>query len=68
MEISRHWRIRKARYSMVGGICPNCESKMFPVREVCPSCGHGSNELVGLTSQESLYAQPIVIRQHVMSV
>jgi uncharacterized OB-fold protein len=43
MEISRHWRIRKVRYSLQGGSCPNCESKMFPMRSVCPSCGYGSS-------------------------
>jgi len=39
MEISRHWRLRKQRYALVGEVCPHCESKIFPPRDVCPECG-----------------------------
>ncbi len=39
MEISRHWRLRKQRYALVGEICPHCEAKLFPPRDVCPECG-----------------------------
>jgi hypothetical protein len=67
MEIPRHWRIRKQRYSMVGGSCPNCQSKMFPARDVCPNCGHGSLVLLRLETNEALYAQPVAIPSHVLS-
>ena len=62
MEIPRHWRIRKQRYSMVGGVCPVCEAKMFPVREVCPNCGHGSQMLISLNDQVQLYVQPVSVQ------
>ena len=39
MEIPRHWRLRKQRYGLVGEVCPHCESKIFPPRDVCPECG-----------------------------
>ena len=39
MEISRHWRLRKQRYGLVGEVCPHCEAKIFPPRDVCPKCG-----------------------------
>jgi len=39
MEISRHWRLKKQRYALVGEVCPHCEAKIFPPRDVCPSCG-----------------------------
>jgi uncharacterized OB-fold protein len=39
MEIPRHWRIRKQRYSLVGEVCPHCDAKIFPPRDVCPECG-----------------------------
>ena len=39
MEISRHWRLRKQRYGLVGEVCPHCEAKIFPPRDVCPECG-----------------------------
>ena len=62
MEIPRHWRLRKQRYSMVGGVCPQCDAKLFPMRNVCPHCGHGANELIAATMQ----AQPVVIPEQVL--
>ena len=38
MEISRHWRLKKQRYSLVGEVCPHCQAKIFPPRDVCPNC------------------------------
>ena len=38
MEIPRHWRLKKQRYALVGEICPHCEAKIFPPRDVCPEC------------------------------
>jgi len=38
MEISRHWRLRQQRYGLVGEVCPHCEVKIFPPRDVCPNC------------------------------
>jgi uncharacterized OB-fold protein len=61
MEIPRHWRIRKQRYSMVGGSCPNCQTKTFPAREVCPNCGHGSQISDQLNHDTLLYAQPAAV-------
>lgn len=39
MEVPRHWRLKKQRYALVGEICPHCEAKIFPPRDVCPECG-----------------------------
>lgn len=38
MEISRHWRLQQQRYGLVGEVCPHCEAKIFPPRDVCPNC------------------------------
>lgn len=38
MEISRHWRLQQQRYGLVGEVCPHCEAKIFPPRDVCPEC------------------------------
>jgi uncharacterized OB-fold protein len=40
MEIPRHWRLKKQRYALMGEICPHCDAKIFPPRDVCPEC-HG---------------------------
>lgn len=39
MEVPRHWRLKKQRYALVGEVCPHCNSKIFPPRDVCPYCG-----------------------------
>ncbi len=39
MEVARHWRLKKQRYSLVGEVCPTCNAKIFPPRDVCPECG-----------------------------
>ncbi|MCZ7547453.1 MAG: zinc ribbon domain-containing protein [Anaerolineae bacterium] len=43
MEISQHWRLKKARYNLVGSECA-CGHKSFPAREVCPVCGAHMSE------------------------
>lgn len=39
MDISRHWRLRKERYALVGEICEACGNTIFPPRDICPKCG-----------------------------
>jgi hypothetical protein len=39
MEISRHWRLQKQRYNLIGEECLHCETKIFPPRDICPDCG-----------------------------
>jgi uncharacterized OB-fold protein len=39
MEIPRHWRLNQQRYGLVGEICPHCDTKIFPPRDICPACG-----------------------------
>lgn len=39
MEVSRHWRLKKQRYTLEGEVCPHCSEKIFPPRDVCPDCG-----------------------------
>ena len=38
MEIPRHWRLKQQRYCLVGEVCPHCDQKIFPPRDVCPEC------------------------------
>lgn len=39
MEIPRHWRLKQQRYSLIGEVCSNCDTKIFPPRDICPQCG-----------------------------
>jgi uncharacterized OB-fold protein len=38
MEVPRHWRLRKQRYSLTGEVCLKCQTLIFPPRAVCPVC------------------------------
>jgi uncharacterized OB-fold protein len=42
MEVSRHWRLKRQRYSLIGEVCPHCEARIFPPRDICPSCGENA--------------------------
>jgi len=39
MDIPRHWRLQRQRYALTGEVCPHCDAKIFPPRDVCPECG-----------------------------
>jgi hypothetical protein len=56
MEIARHWRLKKQRYSLVGEICPHCDSKIFPPRDVCPDCGKDAKELYEFSGRGEVYS------------
>jgi uncharacterized OB-fold protein len=40
-EIAQHWRLKSQRYQLVGEVCPQCNGKIFPPRDVCPYCAEG---------------------------
>ncbi|MFN3741052.1 MAG: Zn-ribbon domain-containing OB-fold protein [Anaerolineales bacterium] len=56
MEIPRHWRLRKQRYGLVGEICPHCEAKIFPPRDICPNCGEEARELYAFSGRGEVYS------------
>ncbi len=56
MEIARHWRLRQQRYSLVGEVCPHCESKIFPPRDICPNCGHEARDLYAFSGKGQVYS------------
>ncbi len=45
-SIPRIWRNKKQRYGLVGEVCPHCDHKIFPPRDVCPYCGDESRETI----------------------
>lgn len=56
MEISRHWRLRKQRYALVGEVCPHCEAKIFPPRDVCPECGGEAKTQYNFSGRGEIYS------------
>jgi uncharacterized OB-fold protein len=60
MEISRHWRLKKQRYSLVGEVCPHCDAKLFPPRDVCPECGGEAKTLYTFSGRGEVYSHTTV--------
>ncbi len=60
MEISRHWRLRKQRYSLVGEVCEHCDTKIFPPRDICPDCGHEAKTIHQFSGRGEIYSYTTV--------
>ena len=56
METSRHWRLRQQRYALVGEVCPSCEQRIFPPRDLCPDCGEEARELYRFSGLGEVYS------------
>jgi len=56
MEIPRHWRLKNQRYKLVGEVCPHCETKLFPPRDVCPECGQDAKTVYAFSGRGEVYS------------
>ncbi len=56
MEVARHWRLKKQRYGLVGEVCPHCEHKIFPPRDICPDCGKEARDLYSFSGRGEVYS------------
>jgi len=56
MEIPRHWRLKKQRYSLTGEVCPHCDAKLFPPRDICPECGQNAKTEYTFSGQGEVYS------------
>ncbi len=60
MEISRHWRLQQQRYGLVGEVCPHCEEKIFPPRDVCPNCAQEAKTPYVFSGKGEVYSYTTV--------
>ena len=60
MEISRHWRLQKQRYGLVGEICDNCRTKLFPPRDLCPECSEEAKTQYAFCGRGEVYSHTTV--------
>jgi uncharacterized OB-fold protein len=56
MEVSRHWRLTKQRYALVGEVCPHCDHKIFPPRDLCPDCGEVARDTFQFNGHGEVYS------------
>ncbi len=61
MESARHWRLRRQRYALVGEVCPHCQEKIFPPRDVCPECGEDAKDLFEFSGRGQVYSYTKVV-------
>jgi len=60
MEISRHWRLQQQRYGLVGEVCPHCDEKIFPPRDVCPNCAGEAKTPYAFSGKGEVYSYTTV--------
>jgi uncharacterized OB-fold protein len=60
MEIARHWRLKRQRYSLVGEVCHHCENKIFPPRDICPHCGQEARDGFAFSGKGEVYSYTTV--------
>jgi len=60
MDIPRHWRLRKQRYGLIGEVCGHCDEKVFPPRDICPSCGEEAKTLYTFSGKGEVYSYTTV--------
>ncbi len=60
MEVPRHWRLKQQRYALVGEICPHCDAKIFPPRDVCPHCGGEAKTQYAFSGKGKIYSYTVM--------
>jgi uncharacterized OB-fold protein len=60
MEIARHWRLKKQRYSLTGEVCSNCDTRIFPPRDICPDCGKEAKQIFNFSGKGEIYSYSTV--------
>ena len=56
MEVPRHWRLQQQRYGLVGEVCPHCQEKLFPPRDVCPECSGEAKQPFTFSGRGEVYS------------
>jgi len=56
MQVSKHWRLKQQRYGLVGEVCPHCQGKIFPPRDICPECGEDARTLYSFSGRGEVYS------------
>ena len=60
MEIPRHWRLKKQRYALVGEVCPHCDAKLFPPRDICTECGQDAKTEYTFSGRGEVYSHTTI--------
>lgn len=55
-KVAHDWRLRGQRYRLEGEICHHCKAKIFPPRDICPSCGKPAKEPYTFSGRGEVYS------------
>lgn len=61
MEVPRYWRTEKQRYSLIGEKCPHCQTRLFPPRDICTSCGGDAKQPYPFSGRGEVYSYTTVL-------
>lgn len=56
MRIAQNWRLKAQRYNLVGEVCGECGTKIFPPRDVCPECAKPAREPYVFSGRGEVYS------------
>ncbi len=56
MSVPRDWRLQTQRYRLTGEVCNTCGAKIFPPRDVCPSCEAPAQEPFTFSGRGEVYS------------
>ena len=56
MQLPSYRRTTKQRMGLVGEICPHCGIKLFPPRDVCPTCGGPAKTPFAFSGRGTVYS------------
>jgi Predicted nucleic-acid-binding protein containing a Zn-ribbon len=60
MEVPRYWRLKQQRYALVGEVCPHCDAKIFPPRDVCPNCGGEAKTQYAFSGKGKIFSYTVM--------
>jgi uncharacterized OB-fold protein len=60
VEVPRNWRLKRQRYGLIGEVCPHCDGKIFPPRDVCPHCGEEARDAFTFSGQGEVFSYTIM--------
>lgn len=55
-DIPRTWRLKQQRYALIGEVCGECDTKIFPPRDLCPECGRQAHEPFKFSGKGKIYS------------
>ncbi|OGO04460.1 MAG: transcriptional regulator [Chloroflexi bacterium RBG_13_56_8] len=56
MQLASDWRTRNQRLGLRGEVCPHCEAKLFPPRDICPHCGGPASTTYDFSGKGEVYS------------